>query len=119
MIGSRRSVSVYQAEMLRLQPVFRLKIKSAVRPSTQQSGPKSPNFFCRGEGAVPLQFIAPYTSLRNRVVWAVGTERLQQWAVPKSARFSSSADLPCHGIGDVTNGGKVEPPLILKRGAEP
>jgi hypothetical protein len=28
-----------------------------------------------------LQFIGPYTSLRNRVVWVVGTERLQQWAV--------------------------------------
>lgn len=28
-----------------------------------------------------LQFFGPYTSLRNRVVWTVGTERLQQWAV--------------------------------------
>lgn len=28
-----------------------------------------------------LQFMGPYTSLRNRVVWSVGTERLQQWAV--------------------------------------
>jgi len=28
-----------------------------------------------------LQFAGPYTSLRNRVVWIVGTERLQQWAV--------------------------------------
>jgi hypothetical protein len=28
-----------------------------------------------------LQFIGPYTSLRNRVVWVVGTDRLQQWAV--------------------------------------
>jgi hypothetical protein len=28
-----------------------------------------------------LQFFGPYTSLRNRVVWVVGTERLQQWAV--------------------------------------
>ena len=28
-----------------------------------------------------LQFFGPYTSLRNRVVWIVGTERLQQWAV--------------------------------------
>lgn len=28
-----------------------------------------------------LQFLGPYTSLRNRVVWIVGTERLQQWAV--------------------------------------
>lgn len=28
-----------------------------------------------------LQFIGPYTNLRNRVVWIVGTERLQQWAV--------------------------------------
>ena len=28
-----------------------------------------------------LQFIGPYTNLRNRVVWVVGTERLQQWAV--------------------------------------
>ena len=30
---------------------------------------------------VALQFFGPYTSLRNRVVWVVGTERLQQWAV--------------------------------------
>lgn len=30
---------------------------------------------------IALQFIGPYTSLRNRVVWIVGTERLQQWAV--------------------------------------
>ena len=29
-----------------------------------------------------LQFAGPYTSLRNRVVWIVGTERLQQWAEP-------------------------------------
>ena len=28
-----------------------------------------------------LQFVGPYTNLRNRVVWVVGTERLQQWAV--------------------------------------
>jgi hypothetical protein len=28
-----------------------------------------------------LQFLGPYTSLRNRVVWVVGTERLQQWAI--------------------------------------
>jgi hypothetical protein len=28
-----------------------------------------------------LQFMGPYTSLRNRVVWIVGTERLQRWAV--------------------------------------
>jgi hypothetical protein len=28
-----------------------------------------------------LQSFGPYTSLRNRVVWVVGTERLQQWAV--------------------------------------
>jgi hypothetical protein len=28
-----------------------------------------------------LQFVGPYTGLRNRVVWLVGTERLQQWAV--------------------------------------
>ncbi len=28
-----------------------------------------------------MQFVGPYTSLRNRVVWVVGTERLQQWAV--------------------------------------
>ena len=28
-----------------------------------------------------LQFFGPYTSLWNRVVWVVGTERLQQWAV--------------------------------------
>ena len=28
-----------------------------------------------------LQFFGPYTSLRNRVIWVVGTERLQQWAV--------------------------------------
>ena len=28
-----------------------------------------------------LQFIGPYTSLRNRVVWGVGTDRLQQWVV--------------------------------------
>ncbi len=28
-----------------------------------------------------LQFFGPYTSLCNRVVWVVGTERLQQWAV--------------------------------------
>ncbi|MHB8974869.1 MAG: hypothetical protein ACYC3X_31975 [Pirellulaceae bacterium] len=28
-----------------------------------------------------LQFIGPYTSLRNRVVFVVGTERLQQWAI--------------------------------------
>ena len=28
-----------------------------------------------------LQFFGPYTNLRNRVVWGVGTERLQQWAV--------------------------------------
>ncbi len=28
-----------------------------------------------------LQFFGPYTSLRNRVVWVVGTKRLQQWAV--------------------------------------
>ncbi len=30
---------------------------------------------------VALQFFGPYTSLRNRVVWLVGTERLQEWAV--------------------------------------
>jgi hypothetical protein len=28
-----------------------------------------------------LQFVGPYTSLKNRVVWVVGSERLQQWAV--------------------------------------
>ena len=28
-----------------------------------------------------LQFFGPYTSLRNRVVWIVGTDRLQQWAI--------------------------------------
>lgn len=28
-----------------------------------------------------LQSFGPYTSLRNRVVWVVGTERLQHWAV--------------------------------------
>lgn len=28
-----------------------------------------------------LQFFGPFTSLRNRVVWVVGTERLKQWAV--------------------------------------
>jgi hypothetical protein len=30
---------------------------------------------------IALQFFGPYTGLRNRVVWVVGTERLQQWAV--------------------------------------
>lgn len=30
---------------------------------------------------VALQLIGPYNSLRNRVVWVIGTERLQQWAV--------------------------------------
>lgn len=30
---------------------------------------------------ITLQFFGPYTSLRNRVVWIVGTERLQQWAI--------------------------------------
>lgn len=30
---------------------------------------------------VALQFFGPYTTLRNRAVWAVGTDRLQQWAV--------------------------------------
>lgn len=30
---------------------------------------------------VALQLFGPYTGLRNRVVWIVGTERLQQWAV--------------------------------------
>lgn len=28
-----------------------------------------------------LHFFGPYTSLRNRIVWVVGTERLQRWAV--------------------------------------
>jgi hypothetical protein len=28
-----------------------------------------------------MQFFGPYTSLRNRVVWVVGTDRLQEWAV--------------------------------------
>jgi len=30
---------------------------------------------------VALQFFGPYTTLRNRVVWVIGTERLQEWAV--------------------------------------
>jgi hypothetical protein len=30
---------------------------------------------------IALQFIGPYTSLRNRVVWVIGIERLQQWAI--------------------------------------
>ncbi|MHB8974870.1 MAG: hypothetical protein ACYC3X_31980 [Pirellulaceae bacterium] len=29
---------------------------------------------------VGLQFFGPYTSLRNRIVWVVGTERLREWA---------------------------------------
>jgi len=32
-------------------------------------------------GWIAMQFFGPYTSLHNRVVWVVGTERLQQWAV--------------------------------------
>jgi hypothetical protein len=28
-----------------------------------------------------LQLFGPYTSLRNRVIFVVGTERLQQWAI--------------------------------------
>jgi hypothetical protein len=28
-----------------------------------------------------LQLFGPYTSLRNRVIYVVGTERLQQWAM--------------------------------------
>ena len=30
---------------------------------------------------VALQFFGPYTTFRNRVVWVIGTERLQEWAV--------------------------------------
>jgi hypothetical protein len=30
---------------------------------------------------VALQFFGPYTTFRNRVVWVIGTERFQQWAV--------------------------------------
>ena len=29
---------------------------------------------------VGLQLFGPYTSLRNRIVWVVGTERLREWA---------------------------------------
>jgi len=29
---------------------------------------------------IALQLVGPYTSLRNRVVWVVGTDRLQEWA---------------------------------------
>lgn len=34
-----------------------------------------------GAAWMALQFFGPYTSLRNRAVWVVGTDRLQQWAV--------------------------------------
>jgi hypothetical protein len=41
---------------------------------------------------VGLQIFGPYTSLRNRIVWVVGTDRLQQWAVDTLGEPSPAKD---------------------------
>lgn len=54
---------------------------------------------------VSLQLFGPYTSVRNRVVWVVGTERLQQWAVavlddPPPADANGIASLDPNSLPD-------------------